>query len=216
MNNNTYSVTDNNNYPIDIKLLNIFDKKENGFFIELGANDGIKYSNTALLEFNFNWTGILIEPSEDAYLKCIKNRPNSIVLKTACVSNDFNCDVIAGDFDGSMMSSVSGVRRKSSELCYVSATTLTNILDIYKKQDIIIDFLSLDVEGYEFEVLSGLNLKKYSPNYILIEINNNDFDIINKLLNKNKYILIESVTNYNKTDNPMWDGTHNDFLFKLT
>ena len=48
---------------LDIKLDEIFDSKKNGFFIELGANNGLTQSNTAFFEKYRNWSGILIEPS---------------------------------------------------------------------------------------------------------------------------------------------------------
>ena len=71
----------------------------------------------------------------------------------------------------------------------------------------------MDVEGYEFEVLQGLNLKKYKPQYMLIEIYNNDFDNICNYLQSYNYKLVSNFTNYNIVDNPNWDKTHNDFLF---
>jgi len=61
------------NSPLDLKLDEIM-KKENGFFIELGANDGLIQSNTAFFEFYKNWKGILIEPSHNRYLECVNNR----------------------------------------------------------------------------------------------------------------------------------------------
>lgn len=53
-------------------------------------------------------------------------------------------------------------------------------------------------------MLKGLNLNKYRPTYLLIEIYNVSFDDIHNHLTEN---------NYNKEDNPGWDGTHNDYLF---
>lgn len=79
--------------------------------------------------------------------------------------------------------------------------------------DNTIDFLSLDTEGYELNILKGLNLTKYRPKYMLIEIYTKDYtDIVSFLMN-HKYSLQCNFTNYNKTTNPHWDGTHNDYLF---
>ena len=77
-----------------------------------------------------------------------------------------------------------------------------------------IDFMSLDVEGYELNVLRGLTLSKYRPKYMLIEVYATDFDDICTHLEAHDYTLVENVTNYNKNDNPNWDGTHNDYLFR--
>jgi hypothetical protein len=114
------------------------------------------------------------------------------------------------------MSSVNGERLNnynSSSIIKVKAITLEKILDQYLEDGIIIDILSLDTEGYELNILNGLNLSKYRPRYILAEIYLYDLDKITELLQKNMYSLHSNFTNYNLSDNPHWDGTHNDYLF---
>ena len=68
------------------KNLKKFLNFKNGFFLEVGAYDGLLFSNTVDLEVNLNWRGILIEPHFNQYIKCVKNRPNSIVVNAALVS----------------------------------------------------------------------------------------------------------------------------------
>ena len=63
--------------------------------------------------------------------------------------------------------------------------------------------------------LKGLNLDKYKPNYMLIEIYDKDFDEIKEYLKSFNYTLLCNISNYNNVDNPHWDGTHNDYLFTL-
>jgi hypothetical protein len=109
------------------------------------------------------------------------------------------------------MGSVNGVRNNSKNLIKVNAITLEKILDEHCNTEI--DFLSLDTEGYELNILKGLNLEKYRPKFMLIEVYTKDFTNIVNYLNMNNYKLHSNVTNYNKIDNPGWDGTHNDFLF---
>lgn len=207
-----YSHKDCKGNPLQIKLKEYFDKK-NGFFIELGANDGLFQSNTAYLEKEKGWSGILIEPSLSGYEKCKMNRPNSICLNYACVSSTFTDDYIQGDFgDNHPMSSVNGKRLNRTNLVSVKTNTLEKILDS-NARDVKIDFLSLDAEGYELEILKGLNLSKYRPMYMLVEIYKKDYEEIVKYLNEFNYKLKCNLTNYNKVDNPTWDGTHNDYLF---
>ena len=211
--NRSFSHVDSNNIPLDIKLDYLFNNKENGFFIELGANDGLTQSNTAFFEFTRNWKGILIEPSIVGYESCIKNRPNSKVYNCCCVSNNYNENYIEGDFNGHPMSSVNGNRLYNNNLVKANVKTLEQILDENINKNDVIDFLSLDVEGYEFNVIEGLNIDKYRPKCMLIEIYNTDYDkIYNYLISKN-YILHSNFTTYNNQDNPNWDGTHNDYLF---
>jgi len=210
---NTHSHVDNNNQPLDIKLNKLFTNDDkNGIFIELGAHDGLTQSNTAYFEYKNKWEGILIEPSVTQYELCKINRKNSIVLNYACVSNDYNEDYVYGDFNGSLMSSVNGQRNNAENLTKVKAITLEKILD-ENLNGRTINFLSLDTEGYELPILKGLNLEKYRPKYILIEVYRIDFENIKNFMESQNYNLICNFSNYNKKDNPGWDGSHNDFLF---
>jgi FkbM family methyltransferase len=208
-----FSITDNKGVPLEEKLDSIFNQKTNGFFIELGANDGLTQSNTAFFEKYRNWTGILIEPSFLAFQKCLLNRTKSICINAACVSKDFNDNEIMGDFDsGCLMASINGERLNQKNLTKVKALTLENILD-NNLSNRNIDFISLDTEGYEFNILNGLNLNKYRPQYMLIEIYKKDFSKILEFLKSHNYTLHSNFSNYNKIDTPVWDGTHNDYLF---
>jgi FkbM family methyltransferase len=216
-----YGLKDGNGINLDNKLDILFNKKTEGFFIELGANNGLLQSNTAFFEKNRNWKGILIEPCVDNYNKCKINRPNSICYNCACVSNEYKNSTIEGDFliendsNESLMFSVNSIRRNNKKkLISISAITLEKILD----NELInrdIDLLSLDVEGYEYEVLQGLNLNRYKPIYLLIEIYNNQYEKIINYLKQFNYNLLSNFSDYNKSNNPNWDGTHNDYLFIL-
>lgn len=208
-----YSHCDASGTPFQEKLDLLFQQKRNGFFIELGAYDGLTQSNTAFLEFERGWKGILIEPSYTQYVSCTKNRPNSICIHGACVSNDHNESTIQGDFQNNMpTSSVNGLRNESNSLTQVNAYTLDSLLETYAK-DAPIDLISLDVEGYELEVLKGLSLNKVRPRFLLIEVYACDFQKIVQYLEQFSYKIHSNFSNYNKVQCPGWDGTHNDFLF---
>lgn len=207
----SYSHSTSKGIKMDLLLDEIFESKQNGFFIELGANNGLHQSNTAFFEFSRGWKGILIEPSLNAYTECNINRPNSQCFNLACVSNTYTDSTILGDFNGSMMSSVDGKRNNTNDLTMVKVSTLEKILDSVNPP--AIDLLSLDAEGYEYEILCGLNLSKYRPRYMLIEIYTNEYNKLVLYLEKNGYTLLMNMTNYNRNDNPHWDGTHNDYLF---
>ena len=116
------------------------------------------------------------------------------------------------------MASIDGVRQKGYDntSITIAVSTLEKILDEIDLTSLnvkTIDLLSLDVEGYELEVLQGLNLNKYRPTYILIEIYIQQYNSIYNYLLENNYKLIYNFSNYNRKDNPIWDGTHNDYLF---
>lgn len=205
----SYSNVTNKGVPFDLKLnKEIFFEKENGFFIELGAYDGLTQSNTAFFEKTKNWTGILIEVSRDRYEECVKNRPNSKCINTACSATD-NASISFNHENGLMSKVV------DDGVYSCDTSTLETILDNCKV-DRNIDFLSLDVEGHELEVLEGLNLCKYRPNYMLIELwDDNEFDV-KTLLYDNNYRCLGNYSKYNTRDNPSWgdSGYHNDYLFE--
>lgn len=184
---------------------------KDGNFVEVGANDGILDSYTYPLELDYNWTGVMIEPSQVAFNKCKLNRPKSVCVNVA-ITNDINTLEVVGDFsDGHCMASVNGNRRTNSNQIFVPSTTLTNIFDNYITSQV--DLLSIDVENYEIEVLKGLDFVKYRPKYILIEIYTSTYNTVVDILNMSNYDLVDNISNFNHTDNPGWDGTHNDYLF---
>lgn len=170
---------------IDDKLANYVGYR-GGFFIEAGANDGFTQSNTYYLEKFMGWSGILVEPIPSLYQKCRKNRTKSIVFNCGLVSNEHDSNAISmryanlmslteGAFSDSNLEDnyiATGLKIQHIDETYtidVPARTLEAVVDDVKSKPAKIDFLSLDVEGYELSVLKGLNLNKYTPTYLLLE-----------------------------------------------
>lgn len=206
----SYSMKDNQGVPLDEKLLGLM-PYDGGFFIEVGANDGVTQSNTKRFEQFHGWTGLLIEPSPNLYEKLVKNRPNSKCYPCALGSFEEENTYVTGDFDGSPMSSIAGERLHRRPLVTVLMRSLQSILD--ETGTTRVNFLSLDVEGFEWNVLRGIDFNRVTFDYLLIELNSHH-DEINALLLENGYEMVGNFSNYNLIDNPRWDGTHNDFLYK--
>ena len=205
------------NKTLKYKSLNNLDKKiesyvnfNNGYFVELGANDGITFSNTYYFEKYKGWRGILIEPIPQNYLKCLKNRSKeTLVFCNACVSFHYKekfVEIIYSD----MMSTSLGLETDINDAeNYAStgkqfleegednfsfgaiANQLNNIL-LKANAPKQIDFLSLDVEGAEIEVLKGINHNDYRFKFICIESRN--IEKITNYLSRNNYLLIEQLS----------------------
>jgi len=207
--------------------------KRKGFFLEAGANDGIIQSNTYYLEKKLKWTGILIEPLPLKYNLLKNNRPLSRVFSLALTNDPSIKSLQMEILDGErgLMSKILGsqtiiennsskfsnvilnliFRKNKKNIITVPAKTLSNLLD--ENSITSIDFISLDVEGYERYVLQGFDIKKYKPIAVLVEIWNSQFaNIVNYFL-KNNYLLVKNVSNFNLLKSPNWSGDHNDYLF---
>jgi len=198
---------------LDKKMLN-YVNYENGFYIEIGAGDGLVQSNTFYFEKKKNWRGVLIEPSKKfKYLK--KNRSSkNFFYNYACVPFNFNKkkiiltynnlmtvsdELVENDFKKKHLNrGLKYIKKKNQIRFFAKCKTLNQILNESKSPKII-DFFSLDVEGAELSVLKGIDFKKYFFKYILIETNN--FSIIDMFLSKKKYKFIKKIS-------------HHDYLFK--
>lgn len=167
---------------IDLKLRRHLDF-DNGFFIEAGADDGLRSTNTLYFEKYRNWSGLLVEPIPQQAALCAENRPRCFVENCALVSSDYAEPMVEMRYCGPM-SLVKGCLKNDEEeqqhvaqCCKsqkvetynfsVPALTLTAVLE--RHGIIHVDFLSLDVEGYELEALKGLDLDRYHPTLMLIE-----------------------------------------------
>ena len=197
-------------YELDRKLEKYLNYK-NGFFVELGANDGVRQSNTFYFEKNFEWNGVLIEPIKKKFLKCSKYRSDkNFFYNNACVSFDFKkseinmiySDLMSSINDDSINSQVDAkqhalkgerflLKKDKIEEVWVKTITLNKILNEVNSPKLI-DFLSLDVEGSEIEVLGGIDFSVYNFKYILIESRDDEITK-NYLINKN-YIFLEKIS----------------------
>lgn len=147
-----------------------FDRKHEGVFVEVGANDPHNGSQTWLLEQN-GWTGMLVEPQAALCDKLRRERKNSAVFQVACSGPDkegeASLHIAAHDGISTLepQADSHGIQFVGTER--VKITTLDKVLSM--AGTVKVDFLSLDVEGYEIEVMRGFDFKKYQPSLILIE-----------------------------------------------
>ncbi len=150
---------------IDRKVLEIFGK--NGVFVEAGGSDPIDQNNTYLLELN-GWKGLVVEPKLDFNEIYSNTIPNTILENYILVSNKYKSEKIEADLSHYMMGGVVNTHKLNWNPSMYDCKTLASLLKKNKIEEV--DFLSLDVEGYEMEVIEGINFNDVFFHLIVIEI----------------------------------------------
>jgi FkbM family methyltransferase len=164
----------------DLFVLSRLNFKENGFFVEFGATNGKDLSNTYLLEKYFGWTGVLAEPGQIWQEPLRLNRPNSLI-DSSCVWKTSNEVMIFNETkvpELSTLSMYSGAdshfkaRRRGRKY---SVKTIS-LLDLLAKHNAPshIDYLSIDTEGSEFEILNSFDFNRYTFGVITCEHNDSE------------------------------------------
>lgn len=183
----------------------IFNKKESGFFIDIGAGDGERFSNTLFFEKERKWKGICIEPLPFIFNELIKNR-KSICIQSA-ISNyekkneeftiiktiSYGLSGLTNKYDPRHL------RRIESDVKLYNGYKDTIKVDVYSLQKILndytisnIDFCSIDVEGAELSVLQSINFSKIKIKCFCIENNFADKEV-ESFLSKKKYKLVKKI-----------------------
>ena len=143
-----------------------------GVFIELGAGDGMDKSNSLAFEEKLGWTGLLIEPSPSLFQQLRQNRPNATCVQ-ACVA----AQATEKDFvDSGLNSGTSSKHRlmtSTDSMSLMMCESLSNLIDTHLGPlGGHIDYLSLDVEGSELEILRHFNFQKHQVDVMSIEVDN--------------------------------------------
>lgn len=194
---------------IDIEIEKIL-SYDNGYFIEIGANNGVNQSNTLYFEKFKGWQGLLIEPHPKLFSQLHKNRSHkSVCINSACTSFSYRNDSMKMMFSDLMTTSLEEfnilpnstdhamlgskfLNGQPSEFIANSQTMQQILVDVDAPKRI--DLFSLDVEGSEFEVLSGIDHEMFRFSLICVETSNIP-KMIAFLTNLN-YELVKQVTHH--------------------
>ncbi len=177
----------------DIFVLSELNYKRNGYFIEFGATNGIDLSNTYLLETEYGWSGILAEPAKIWHADLDKNRKAQIdkrcVWKHTGESLFFNETNYAelSTIDSLSSSDYHAKAREGGKKYSVQTISLVDLLSEYQAPEEI-DYLSIDTEGSEFDILENFDFQRYKFKIITCEHNYSPMrEKLNSLFQKNGY-----------------------------
>jgi FkbM family methyltransferase len=178
----------------DLFVLSELNFKRDGFFVEFGAAGGVEDSNTYLLEEAFGWRGILAEPARTFHERLRASRRAQI--STKCVWSESGKQLTFNEAPWAYLSTVESfsasdswaAQRKSGRTYDVATISLADLLAEFAAPAEI-DYLSIDTEGSELEILESFDFTKYRISVITCEHNfTPDREKIRVLLERHGYV----------------------------
>jgi hypothetical protein len=171
-------------YGQDDLVIELLRGKRNGYFLDTGASDGVSSNNTLLLERNFGWRGLCVEPNEAFFSKlrrvrrcdcvnvCLYDQERDLPFLEAAgtlggVTEDFEAEQLASAM---ARKRIAPDERGRPPVVIKRSQTL---LDTLRRANAppVIDYWSLDVEGSELRLLRSFPFESYSFNLLTVEHN---------------------------------------------
>lgn len=172
----------------DLQILALLNELSNGYYLDIGCNYPIHFSNTFKL-YLLGWQGVLVDGNPTIIQKTGRIRKQDICVN-ALVSNQ-NREMDFYVSESHLISSIDPVHAGSggegqgkSEKLLMQTITLDQIIERYVPPGKQIDLLSIDVEGHDFEVLQSITLSKTRPRLIVIE----DLAQVKNKMGENRYV----------------------------
>lgn len=161
----------------DAFVLHVLGTERPGIFVDFGATDGVSLSNSWLLEAKYGWRGILAEPARTWHADLRANRPDALI-ETRCVWTETGAELVFREAAEKELSTIDSFasgdsqarNRAKAETYVVTTVSLNDMLDELGAPAPF-DYLSIDTEGSEFDILSRFDLARYMPRVITVEHN---------------------------------------------
>jgi FkbM family methyltransferase len=158
----------------DVRLARAFAGQDAGLYIDVGANNP-DYLSVTKHFYETGWTGINVEPGPNPYALLTKKRQRDVNLNVGCSNRRGTLTLYEGRGNASGLSSFTpeevATHEKNGfkfERVNVDVVTLSSICEQHVNNRTI-DFMSIDVEGHEREVLEGADFTRFRPRVIVIE-----------------------------------------------
>jgi FkbM family methyltransferase len=216
----------------DGKLLASFNGLCGGTYLEMGALDGIQYSNTHVFNKALGWKGLLIEAGPTSFQKLTQNRPNELALVHAAVCKDGK--QIMHYVETAGIQAVNGIWEFASpsfrkqwwkgltieQATPIQCMPLRSIIEEnVAGSPAYFDIFSLDVEGGEFEVLASLDFSKAAFGIVLVEADDHNLRknmAVRAILERNGYTFWEHTKNSQWFFNKDFDTIYQDVVYEFT
>ena len=199
------------NWGLDIMADHFFKRKEKGVYIDVGCHHPFLNNNTYPL-FKRGWSGINIDLDFNSIemFNCFRKTDSNIQAAVSDKENETNLYFYHNRSAINTLSKDSGINAR--EIKKIKTQTLDHIIENSKFRNKIIDYLSIDVEGHELNVMKGFNLKKYKPKLIVLELINPS--IKEFYLNKIENVLNSKIYEYmNENNYKLVNWIHEDLIF---
>jgi len=177
----------------DILALIVSKFKTNGFFVEFGATDGVQLSNTYLLERHYGWSGVLAEPNSTYQINLQSNRSSQIVSKAVWGSSGHTLEL-------AQAAELSTLKPHTNEPFFLQHAKQSGVelVETISLEDLLlstgcpsmIDFLSIDTEGSEVEILKEFDFSKWRFGLVVVEHNYAHETELDQILGQAGYIRI--------------------------
>jgi FkbM family methyltransferase len=172
----------------DVAAIRYFRMKLGGIYVDIGAYDGIHLSNTAMLELQYGWHGVLVEPIKSVHDRMVESRPGSVCIHGAVSAEKGPLHFTYSAADGGMLSGTAFDPRHQArveeesrrqhapvEFLLVSAIHPNEVLRTaaalapWGPDEKAIDFLSIDTEGTELDILRSIDWNAFRPKLLCVE-----------------------------------------------
>lgn len=154
-----------------------FGHRRRGYYADIGAYDGVNLSNSYHFE-QIGWTGILAEPDPDNAERCRASRPGSRTFQCAVVGSASTTQITFHQAASGVFSTTHMTDQHAHRLAGMGQQLNTLTVDARTLDALLaeagagkVDFVSIDVEGGELDVLAGFDIRRWNPDVVVIESN---------------------------------------------
>ena len=198
-------------WGIDLIITKLLNSKNKGIYIDVGCHHPFLNNHSYLL-YKSGWEGINIDIDYNSIDMFNFFRKSDVNIQTAVTDHKGEVDLFFYHNRAAKNTISKEFGSDAKEQKKINSDTLNNIIENSKFKDSKVDFVSIDVEGNEMNVLNGFNLKKYKPKLILLEFilpNKKEFyeKDINEITNSEVYNFLI------KNEYKLINWNHDDLLF---